>query len=172
MPTYGCYFSLQLTFLFPGSSLGERGTAKMIYSMKSVFWVLKRALCSGSHLSNVVQLQLVLGSQACPRWPYMSPLSLWQQADLGEKTESVLLRAMLAPNNEEFSFWTRVSVHLPQQVPEFLHNLLGFLVYPGLTLFNFGVVPTEEAPEEICFNSALLSWLVKSYSVIFLKTME
>ena len=66
----------------------------------------------------------------------------------------MLLRALLAPNNEEFSFWVRVSLCLSQWMPEFLHSHLWFLFYSGLDLFHsyFGVVHTERAPEEICFN--------------------
>lgn len=32
---------------------------------------------------------------------HVTAVSWWQQADLGENTESMLRRAMLAPNNEE-----------------------------------------------------------------------
>lgn len=53
----------------------------------------------------------------------------WWQADL-EKTENMLLGAVLAPNNEEFSVLITVSVCLPQ-VPEFLHVSYDFWFTQG-----------------------------------------
>lgn len=158
MPIFGCCFSLQLTF-FPESSLRERCTAKMIYSMRSVFWILIGSWAAG-----------LVGVEWCPapsgiRKSGTSQMAIpvtaisWQQANLDEKTENMLLRALLAPNNEEFSCWIRVSVCPLQQVPEFLHGL----VSPELDLFHLclGAVRPEKSPEEICLTVGV-EYTVKS----------
>lgn len=81
----------------------------MIYSMRSVY---EECILSPRRPCAVG----LVGVKCCPApsgvrksgmsWMaiHVTAVSWWQQADLSERTESMLPRAPLAPNNDEFSF--------------------------------------------------------------------
>lgn len=132
MPGAHAWLLFLLASLFPKSSLRKRGTAKMIYSMRNVFWVLRGPCAVG-----------LVGVEYCPgpsgiRKSGMSQMTIrvttvsWQQADL-EKTENVT-ESPAGPKQWSFLFELGLLCAFPKSLN--FPSVLWLLVYPGLDLYR------------------------------------
>lgn len=146
------FLSLQLTFLFPKRSLREsHGLSDLQH--EQCIWSPWRTCALGLVGVQCCPAQVVLGSQACPRWPYMSLLSPGGSRQTLVRKEKACYWEPTGPKQWIF-FWARVSVCPPSKFEFLLHILLWLPLYPALGVLCscFGVVHTGKTPEDPYFN--------------------
>lgn len=146
-----CLLFLLATLFFPKSSLRERGTAKMIDSMRSIFWVLRGPCAVG-----------LVGIKCCPgpsgiRKSGMSWMAIHVTAVRPWENRKHVTESLAGP--KQWIFFFNYVFCVPSPSPGISPLSCDFWFTRGWICFiHIWYGSHRKTPEKICSN-AVLSWI-------------